>query len=220
MVPFLDPGCRFFEEPERHGYRIFRRTLEEHRQAMVEPLWYRRLNYETRWLDRRQLQDVSYEAIARLVEIKGEYGVLPLTFCQAIIKTIDETRQLLGEMERALLLDGMLPAALRSEMRSYNRKILAYSSDQIIPVLRPFGGRWFDDVTIPRQMIEDILAFPAGRSSGPLGPCSAPPPAMASPDRSAWRAWEPELARSRLPAADTEGKRARAADLAGGPGDR
>lgn len=77
MVPFLDPGCRFFEQPAEHGYRIFHRTLEEHRRAMVEPLWHRRLNYETRWLDRRELQDVSYEAIARLVEIKGEFGVLP-----------------------------------------------------------------------------------------------------------------------------------------------
>jgi clorobiocin/coumermycin A biosynthesis protein CloN6/CouN6 len=160
MVPFLDPGCRFFEEPERHGYRIFHRTLEEHRRAMVEPLWHRRLNYETQWLDRRQLQDVSYEAIARLVEIKGEYGVLPAAFCKAILETIDETRQLLGEMEKALLLDGTLPAVLRDEIRLYNRKILAYSSDQIIPVRRPFGGRWFDDVTVPRQMIDEMLAIP------------------------------------------------------------
>jgi clorobiocin biosynthesis protein CloN6 len=165
MVPFLDPGCRFFEEPEQHGYRIFHRTLEEHRQAMVEPLWHRRLNYETRWLDRRQLQDVSYEAIARLVEIKGEYGVLPDDFCRAILATITETRQLLGEMERALLLDGKLPASLREEVRTYNRKILAYSSDQIIPVKRPFGGRWFDDVTVPRQMIEDNLAPPPVEAS-------------------------------------------------------
>ena len=162
MVPFLDPGCRFFEEPEQHGYRIFHRTLEEHRQAMVEPLWHRRLNYETRWLDRRQLQDVSYEAIARLVEIKGEYGVLPSEFCQAILKTIDETRQLLGEMEKALLLDGKLPVDLRDQIRSYNRKILAYSSDQIIPMRRPFGGRWFDDATVPRQMIEENLASRPG----------------------------------------------------------
>jgi clorobiocin/coumermycin A biosynthesis protein CloN6/CouN6 len=165
MVPFLDPGCRFFEEPEQHGYRIFHRTLEEHRQAMVEPLWHRRLNYETRWLDRRQLQDVSYEAIARLVEIKGEYGVLPSEFCQAILKTIDETQQLLGEMEKALLLDGKLPVDLRDQIRSYNRKILAYSSDQIIPMRRPFGGRWFDDATVPRQMIEENLASRPGLTS-------------------------------------------------------
>src|SRR5258708_20273743 len=125
MVPFLDPGCRFFEEPEQHGYRIFRRTLEEHRRAMVEPLWYRRLNYETRWLDRRQLQDVSYEAIARLVEIKGEYSVLPPKLCQAILHTITHPRHLLPDIERALHLDGTLPAALRDEVRTYNRKILA-----------------------------------------------------------------------------------------------
>jgi len=170
MVPFLDPGCRFFEEPEQHGYRIFHRTLEEHRRAMMEPLWYRRLNYETRWLNRRQLQDVSYDAIARLVEIKGEYGVVPSEFCHAILKTIDETQRLLREMERALLLDGTLPATLRNEMRSYNRKILAYSSDQIIPVRRPFGGRWFDDVTVPRQMIEDILAGDGAEASADHGP--------------------------------------------------
>ena len=38
-----------------------------------------------------------------------------------------------------------------------------WSSDQIIPVGRPSGGRWLDDVTIPQQMIDDILAIPAGR---------------------------------------------------------
>jgi clorobiocin biosynthesis protein CloN6 len=158
MVPFLDPGCRFFEQPEQHGYRIFHRTFEEHRQALVEPMWHRRLNYETQWLGRRELQDVSYEAIARLVEIKGEYGVLPATFCNAVLGTIDETRQLLGQMERALELDGALPSDLRDVIRAYNRKILAYSSDQIMPVRRPFGGRWFDDHTVPREMIDDLLA--------------------------------------------------------------
>lgn len=166
MVPFLDPGCRFFEEPERHGYRIFHRTLEEHRQAMIEPLWYRRLNYETQWLSRRELQDVSYEAIARLVSIKGEYGVLRGEFCEAVLETIDETRRLLREMEHALTLDGGLPASLRDEMRAYNRKILAYSSDQILPMPRPFGGRWFDDVTVPAELISEV----SGQSSRPGRP--------------------------------------------------
>jgi clorobiocin biosynthesis protein CloN6 len=87
--------------------------------------------------------------------------VLPAVFCKAVLDTIDETRQLLGEMERALLLDGTLPAGLREVIRAYNRKILAYSSDQIMPVRRPFGGRWFDDSTVPRQMIDDLLAVPS-----------------------------------------------------------
>jgi clorobiocin/coumermycin A biosynthesis protein CloN6/CouN6 len=158
MVPFLDPGSRFFEEPEKHGYRIFHRTLEEHRQAMLEPLWYKRLNYETLWMSRRQIQDVTYEAIARLVAIKGELGVLPNSFCQAVLNTIEETKCLLVQMERALALDGKLRPDLRDTIRTYNRKILAYSSDQIIPIPRPFGGRWFDDFTIPAEMINELVA--------------------------------------------------------------
>lgn len=157
MVPFLDPGSRFFEEPHKHGYRIFHRTLEEHRQAMLEPLWLKRLNYETEWMSRRELQDVTYEAIARLVSIKGELGILPPSFCKAILTTIDETKTLLADMERALELDNRLPADLKNAIRTYNRKILAYSSDQIIPTPRPFGGRWFDDFTVPSGMLGDLM---------------------------------------------------------------
>ena len=161
MVPFLDPGCRFFEEPDRHGYRIIHRSLEEHRRAMVEPLWHRRLNYETKWLSRRDIQDVSYDAIARLVTIKGECGVLSGQFCRGVLATIEQTRELLATMEHALALDGGLPPSLRAEIRAYNQKILAYSSDQILPIPRPFGGRWFDDTTVPAELIEAATRQPA-----------------------------------------------------------
>ncbi|MBJ6764426.1 cobalamin-dependent protein [Myxococcaceae bacterium JPH2] len=156
MVPFLDPGSRFFEDPEPHGYRLFHRTLEEHRRAMVEPLWHRRLNYETRWLSRRQLQDATYGAVARLVDAKGQAGVLPRGVCQGILSAISETETLLGEMERALTQDGALPAPLRDDIRAYNRRVLSHSSDQIVPLPRPFGGRWFDDFTVPASMLAEL----------------------------------------------------------------
>lgn len=165
MVPFLDPGSRFFEEPERHGYRVFYRTLEEHRGAMLKPLWHQRLNYETVWMSRKDIQDVTYESIARLVSIKGELGVLPSSVCQGVLEAIEGTTTLLAEMERALGLDGTLPPELREAIRLYNRKILASSSDQIVPVSRPFGGRWFDDFTVPREMIEELESHGQGAPS-------------------------------------------------------
>lgn len=160
MVPFLDPGSRFFEEPHKHGYRIFHKTLEEHRQAMVDPIWARRLNYETEWMSRRQIQDVTYESITRLVTIKAENEILPEGLGRVVLKTIEETKFLLAEMEHALELDGKFPADLRQAILAYNRKILAYSSDQIIPMPRPFGGRWYDDFTVPSDMIEELTAAP------------------------------------------------------------
>lgn len=156
MVPFLDPGSRFFEEPEKHGYRIFHRTLEDHRRAMLDPLWYRRLNYETEWLSRRAMQDVTYQAIGRLVEIKADAGVLPRSVAREILANIERTTKLLGEIERGLEMDGLLAPDLRAEIRAYNRRILAFSSDQAMPVERPFGGRWFDDFTVPEAMIREL----------------------------------------------------------------
>jgi clorobiocin biosynthesis protein CloN6 len=161
MVPFLDPGSRFFEEPHKHGYRIFHRTLEEHRQAMVDPIWHRRLNYETEWMSRRQIQDITYESITRLVTAKADYGILPTALSRVILNTIDDTKLLLAEMERALSLDDRLPADLREVIRIYNRKMLAYSSDQITPMPRPFGGRWYDDFTVPPDLIKELEAVPA-----------------------------------------------------------
>jgi len=170
MVPFLDPGSRFFEEPHKHGYRIFHKTLEEHRQAMVDPIWATRLNYETEWMSRRQIQDVTYESITRLVTAKGALGVLPEGLCKLVLKTIDETRFLLAEMEHAIELDGKFPMDLRDAIRVYNRKILAYSSDQIIPIPRPFGGRWYDDFTVPSSMIQEIIASSHSASGTEFGP--------------------------------------------------
>lgn len=74
MVPFLDPGPRFYEKLEQYGYRVFIRRLEEYRQSMVAPLWHQRLNYETRWLTRRQIQETTYRGVANFGSNQGGVG--------------------------------------------------------------------------------------------------------------------------------------------------
>jgi len=83
ISPFLDPGSLGFEHPRRHGYRVLFRTLEEHRQALVEPSWKYSLNYETRWMNRQQIVDTAYEAILRLNQLKAKYGVIPWQMAEA-----------------------------------------------------------------------------------------------------------------------------------------
>ena len=73
LGPFLDPGSRGFEDPERVGYRLFARTLEQHRQLLVQPTWKRILNYETRWMTREQLVEATYEAGEQLNALKVRY---------------------------------------------------------------------------------------------------------------------------------------------------
>ena len=76
LSPFLDPGSLGFEQPERYGYRILLRTLEEHRQALLAPSWKYSLNYETEWMTRQQIVDTAYQAIPRLNRLKAKYGVI------------------------------------------------------------------------------------------------------------------------------------------------
>jgi len=76
LSPFLDPGSLGFEQPERYGYRILFRTLEEHRQALLSPSWKYSMNYETEWMTRHQIAETAYEAILRLNRLKAKYGII------------------------------------------------------------------------------------------------------------------------------------------------
>ena len=88
LAPFVDPGSRAFEEPERYGYRLFCRTLEEHRQALLAPSWKYVLNYETEWMNRDEIVASTYEAGRRMNLLKAEYGVIEASVAEATDKRI------------------------------------------------------------------------------------------------------------------------------------
>jgi B12-binding domain/radical SAM domain protein len=94
MGPFLDPGSRIFEAPERFGYRLFARTLEEHRQLLVQPSWEKILNYETRWMTRARLVDATYDAAEKLNELKRRYRRISDRRAGTIARRIAEARHL------------------------------------------------------------------------------------------------------------------------------
>ncbi len=94
MGPFLDPGSRGFEEPERFGYRLFARTLEEHRQLLVQPSWEYILNYETQWMSREILTLATYDAAEALNQLKLKYGRIDKAGGQEVARRINRAREL------------------------------------------------------------------------------------------------------------------------------
>ncbi len=63
LAPFIDPGCPFHRHPDRYGIRLIHRTLEDYAQATLSPHWRDMLGYETRWMTRQEIVDVTYEAL-------------------------------------------------------------------------------------------------------------------------------------------------------------
>jgi B12-binding domain/radical SAM domain protein len=99
LAPFLDPGSPVFEHPERHGYRFFARTLEEHRQALVQPSWKYVLNYETEWMNRDQIVDSTYEAGLRLNRLKAHYGLVEPVQAERTEARILKARRLIAQVD-------------------------------------------------------------------------------------------------------------------------
>ena len=94
MGPFLDPGSRVFEEPERFGYRVFARSLEEHRRLLVQPSWERILSYETKWMSRAELVNATYDAAERLNQAKLKYGRISARRGQGVANRIRAARDI------------------------------------------------------------------------------------------------------------------------------
>ena len=122
MGPFIDPGSRGFEQPERFGYRLFARTLEEHRQLLVQPTWEHILNYETKWMTRRELVDATYDAAERLNELKIRYGRISTRRGRKVAANIAAARALRARLEATLTSGGDPDAdpALRGEISEFS----------------------------------------------------------------------------------------------------
>jgi len=118
-----------------------------------------RINYETRWLSRRDLVHVGYRAVRRLVELKGETKLLPRAFAEPMIRKIDDALEFIdvvhgidcieNERERARELAGV-----EGEIRRRNREaFFGGVSNQAFPMNRPIGGRWFDDTSWSSEVL-------------------------------------------------------------------
>jgi len=102
LSPFLDPGSLGFEQPDRYGYRIRFRTLEEHRQALVAPSWKYSLNYETEWMTRHQIVETAYEAILRLNRLKARHGNIPQKLAEAGEQRVQAAREMTHRIDDIL----------------------------------------------------------------------------------------------------------------------
>ena len=103
LSPFLDPGSLGYEQPEKHGYKILFRNLEEYRKALEEPSWKYTLNYETEWMNRDEIVESTYEGILRLVRVKAKYGVIPEDLAEVGIRRIEQAREMANMIDRALV---------------------------------------------------------------------------------------------------------------------
>lgn len=97
FAPFVDPGSRIFEHPDEWGYTLRAHTLEDHRRLLDNPSWKHVLSYETKWMTRDDVAEISYDAANELARCEHEVGRISK---EAYDDRVDRTEKARGLMHR------------------------------------------------------------------------------------------------------------------------
>jgi B12-binding domain/radical SAM domain protein len=120
LAPFIDPGCSYYRDPERYGYRLVHRTLEDYSRASLSPHWRDLLGYETEWMSRQDIVDVTYEALLALNSIKAGSGLISPEHASLNERRIRDTISLLKMVDE--ILDITDPALREAELVKLHRE--------------------------------------------------------------------------------------------------
>jgi B12-binding domain/radical SAM domain protein len=128
LAPFLDPGSAVFEAPEKYGYRLLCRTVEEHRQALLAPSWKYILNYETEWMNRDEIVYSTYEAGKRLNRLKAEFGLINPKTSESVEVRLEGAVQMMKEIDRIMTIPNGIEREAALESLSSGRLALQHYS--------------------------------------------------------------------------------------------
>ena len=99
FAPFVDPGSRVFEEPEKWGYRLRARTLEDHRKLLDNPSWKHVLSYETEWMSRDDVAEISYDAAVELAKCEHDAGRIDDIVYKDRVERTEFARELMHKVD-------------------------------------------------------------------------------------------------------------------------
>jgi B12-binding domain/radical SAM domain protein len=105
LAPYIDPGCILHREPESYGYRIIHKSLEDFVRASLSPHWRDMLGYETRWMSRQDIVEVTYEALLALNAIKFKNGLVSPRHASLNDRRLRDTLSLLKLVDEVMKID-------------------------------------------------------------------------------------------------------------------
>lgn len=131
LAPFIDPGSNIFEDPKKFGYKLFYKTLAEHRQAMLMPSWKYALNYETQWMTRNDIVMATYEGAWELLNVKARYGIIEKKLAEAIQGRIQRSMELIEKIDHAMTGSTDIDDTLKGEIFSLNAVTSLCDKDEL-----------------------------------------------------------------------------------------
>ena len=139
----LDPGSVAYDNPQKYGYEIFESSAFRLSKLLSAPSWKHQLNYQTKWLTRDEIMNLSYDAMYELARKKHELGLLPLYALKDIEKNINISRKIVEEIDYDLNHRGSLSDAIRTKIEEENKRREKDNSCVLYNFESSLRGKWF-----------------------------------------------------------------------------
>jgi hypothetical protein len=120
LSPFLDPGSPAFENPVQYGYKKFCHTLEDFRQAVLQPSWKNMLSYETASMTRKEIVKATYDSAKKLNQFKYDHHIIAKDVYEEVNHKIIKSIELLDRIDE---LPSLPPEGQKKELASIKEEV-------------------------------------------------------------------------------------------------
>ncbi|MGB9725458.1 MAG: TIGR04190 family B12-binding domain/radical SAM domain protein [Fervidicoccaceae archaeon] len=111
LAPFVDPGSIAFDFPQKFGYKLRARSVEDHMNLVKHSRdWRGMLNYETYWMSREDIATATYLAAKGLILLKRDIGIIDRALSELLLSRIDESYTSDVFMKETVVSDDLYPS--------------------------------------------------------------------------------------------------------------
>jgi len=111
----LDPGSLAFDNPDKYGYSLLFKELEDYIKGMSLPSWHQWISYETRYLNRESITNLTIDTLEYSINLRERSGFYSkfeadtARFCfvdagREAIDVVDDAMQIEDDGERLKIL--------------------------------------------------------------------------------------------------------------------
>jgi B12-binding domain/radical SAM domain protein len=155
LAPSLDPGSRAFEDPA-FGYKHYARTLEEHRQALNEPVWDRVLSFDSDAMSRAEIVSSTYAVAEGLNDLKLRHGLIDAPTHAALALELEAATTAMRELETAARLGPV------GREQAIERAQQAIAASRLASMRGKEELHWHDQVSfrVTPRLLFDVVTGP------------------------------------------------------------
>jgi B12-binding domain/radical SAM domain protein len=130
----IDPGSPAFDNPEKYGYKLSYKNLEQYVEGLSQPSWHQWLNYETEELDNDGIVDLILSTVEFSIGQREKTGLYPPPQAAAERLKTEIDRVIVDEVNTIMLLESRAERA--AAITHLKNKQISFLNSKIHPSFR------------------------------------------------------------------------------------